>query len=29
MTLTLMKLDGELKSCLAYPCRSVGLTVKG
>ena len=29
VTLTLMKLDGELTSCLAYPCRSVGLTVKG
>jgi len=29
VTLTLMKLDDELKSCLAYPCRSVGLTVKG
>jgi dihydroxyacetone kinase len=29
VTLTLMKLDDELKACLAYPCRSVGLTVKG
>ena len=29
VTLTLMKLDEELKACLAYPCRSVGLNVKG
>jgi dihydroxyacetone kinase len=29
VTLTLMKLDDELKTCLAHPCRSVGLTVKG
>jgi dihydroxyacetone kinase len=29
VTLTLMKLDDELKACLAHPCRSVGLTVKG
>jgi dihydroxyacetone kinase-like protein len=27
VTLTLMKLDDELKSCLAHPCRAVGLTV--
>jgi len=27
VTLTLMKLDEELKACLAHPCRSVGLTV--
>jgi len=29
VTLTLMKLDRELEACLAYPCRSLGLTVKG
>jgi dihydroxyacetone kinase-like protein len=29
VTLTVMKLDEELKACLAYPCRSVGLSVKG
>ncbi|TMA16956.1 MAG: dihydroxyacetone kinase [Deltaproteobacteria bacterium] len=27
VTLTLMKLDDELKACLAYPCRAIGLTV--
>jgi len=27
VTLTVMKLDEELKACLAHPCRSVGLTV--
>lgn len=27
VTLTLMRLDDELKSCLSHPCRSVGLTV--
>ncbi len=27
VTVTLMKLDDELAQCLAYPCRSVGLTV--
>lgn len=27
VTLTLMKLDDELKACLAHPCRSLGLTV--
>jgi dihydroxyacetone kinase len=29
VTLTLMKLDDELEACLAYPCHSVGLKVKG
>ncbi len=29
VTLTIMKLDSELKSCLTYPCRSLGITVKG
>ncbi len=29
VTLTVMKLDEELKACLAYPCRSLGLSVKG
>jgi dihydroxyacetone kinase len=29
VTLTLMKLDAELTTCLAHPCRSLGLTVKG
>lgn len=29
VTLTVMKLDDELKACLAHPCRSVGLSVKG
>ena len=29
VTLTIMRLDEELKACLAYPCRSLGLTVKG
>lgn len=29
VTLTVMKLDDELKACLAYPCRSLGLTVRG
>ncbi|HTN53219.1 MAG TPA: dihydroxyacetone kinase subunit DhaK [Anaeromyxobacter sp.] len=29
VTLTVMKLDDELKRCLAYPCRSLGLTAKG
>lgn len=29
VTLTLMKLDGELEACLRHPCRSVGLTVAG
>lgn len=29
VTLTVMKLDDELAACLAYPCRSVGLSVKG
>jgi dihydroxyacetone kinase len=29
VTLTLMKLDAELSTCLAHPCRSLGLTVKG
>ncbi|BDG01415.1 dihydroxyacetone kinase subunit DhaK [Anaeromyxobacter oryzae] len=29
VTLTVMKLDDELKACLAYPCRSVGMTVEG
>jgi len=29
VTLTVMRLDDELKACLAYPCRSIGLTVKG
>jgi len=29
VTLTLMKLDAELSACLAHPCRSLGLTVKG
>lgn len=27
VTLTLMNLDDELEACLAYPCRSLGLTV--
>lgn len=27
ITLTVMRLDDELKACLAYPCRSLGLTV--
>jgi dihydroxyacetone kinase len=27
VTLTLMKLDAELKTCLAHPCRSLGMTV--
>ena len=27
VTLTLMKLDDELKACLAHPCRAIGLTV--
>lgn len=27
VTLTLMKLDDELDACLAYPCRSLGITV--
>jgi dihydroxyacetone kinase len=27
VTVTLMKLDDELATCLAHPCRSVGLTV--
>src|SRR5204863_418340 len=27
VTLTLMRLDDELKACLAYPCRAIGLTV--
>jgi len=27
VTLTLMKLDAELSTCLAHPCRSTGLTV--
>jgi dihydroxyacetone kinase len=29
VTLTLMKLDEELESCLKHPCQSVGLTVAG
>jgi len=29
VTLTLMKLDDELETCLKQPCRSVGLTVAG
>jgi triose/dihydroxyacetone kinase / FAD-AMP lyase (cyclizing) len=29
VTLTLMKLDDELETCLAHPCRCVGLTVAG
>lgn len=29
VTLTVMKLDEELKGCLDYPCRSLGLTVNG
>ena len=29
VTLTVMKLDQELRSCLDYPCRSLGLTVTG
>jgi len=29
VTLTLMKLDDELASCLTEPCQSVGLTVNG
>jgi dihydroxyacetone kinase len=29
VTLTLMKLDDELASCLTEPCKSVGLTVTG
>ena len=29
VTLTVMKLDEELKACLAHPCRSLGLSVKG
>ena len=29
VTLTLMKLDEQLESCLRHPCRSVGLTVAG
>lgn len=29
VTLTVMKLDGELEACLQHPCRSVGLTVAG
>jgi dihydroxyacetone kinase len=29
VTLTLMKLDEELESCLKAPCRSVGITVAG
>ena len=29
VTLTVMKLDDELESCLKAPCRSVGLTVAG
>ncbi len=29
VTLTVMRLDEELERCLAYPCRSLGLTVKG
>ncbi len=29
VTLTVMRLDEELKRCLAHPCRSLGLTVKG
>jgi dihydroxyacetone kinase len=29
VTLTVMKLDDELKACLAHPCRAPGLTVKG
>jgi dihydroxyacetone kinase len=29
VTLTVMKLDDELKACLAHPCRSLGLSVKG
>ncbi len=29
VTLTVMKLDPELKACLAYPCRSLGINVKG
>jgi dihydroxyacetone kinase len=29
VTLTVMRLDEELKTCLAYPCRSLGLSVKG
>ena len=29
VTLTLMKLDDELASCLSEPCQSVGLTVTG
>jgi dihydroxyacetone kinase len=29
VTLTMMRLDEELKACLAYPCRSLGLGVKG
>lgn len=29
VTLTLMRLDDELKACLDHPCRSVGLTVEG
>jgi dihydroxyacetone kinase len=27
VTLTVMKLDGELEQCLAQPCRAVGMTV--
>lgn len=27
VTLTVMRLDDELEACLAYPCRSLGLTV--
>jgi len=27
ITLTVMRLDDELKACLAHPCRSLGLTV--
>lgn len=29
VTLTLMKLDDELETCLKHPCRSVGLSVPG
>lgn len=29
VTLTLMKVDDELESCLTYPCASVGLSVAG